>query len=40
MNAIKPWKTILAQVPSDSDMARSIAGDIAQAEARAAGAPQ
>lgn len=39
-NAIKPWQRILAQLPADSDMARSIADDIAKAQARAAGAPQ
>ncbi len=32
--AVAQWKKILAQVPADSDIARSIAGSIAGAEAR------
>jgi cytochrome c-type biogenesis protein CcmH len=34
--AIRPWKKILAAVPQDSEMARSIAASVAKAEAFAA----
>jgi cytochrome c-type biogenesis protein CcmH len=34
-DAIKPWKKILALVPADSDMARSIAANVAKAESLA-----
>jgi cytochrome c-type biogenesis protein CcmH len=33
-NAVKPWKKILALVPADSDIGRSIAASIAKAQAR------
>jgi cytochrome c-type biogenesis protein CcmH len=33
-NAIKPWKKILALVPADSDIGRSITASIAKAQAR------
>lgn len=33
--AVKPWKKILAQVPADSDMGRSISANIVKAEAQA-----
>jgi cytochrome c-type biogenesis protein CcmH len=33
-NAIKPWKKIMALVPADSDIGRSIAASIAKAQAR------
>jgi len=33
--AVKPWKKILALVPADSDMGKSISENIAKAEARA-----
>jgi cytochrome c-type biogenesis protein CcmH/NrfG len=32
--AVKPWKKILALVPADSDIGRSISNNIAKAEAR------
>ena len=32
--AVKPWKKILALVPADSDIGRSISNNIARAEAR------
>jgi len=35
-SAVKPWKKILALVPADSDVARSIVDSIAKAEERAA----
>jgi cytochrome c-type biogenesis protein CcmH/NrfG len=34
-NAIKPWKRILALVPADSDIGKSISASIAKAEAQA-----
>ncbi|OEZ61764.1 tetratricopeptide repeat protein [Duganella sp. HH105] len=34
-NAVKPWKKILALVPADSDIGKSISANIAQAEAQA-----
>jgi cytochrome c-type biogenesis protein CcmH len=37
--AIPPWKKILAMVPQDSEMARSIAASVAKAEAFAAKNP-
>jgi len=37
-SAVKPWKKILALVPADSDVARSIIDSIAKAEERAAAA--
>lgn len=33
-NAVRPWKKLLALVPADSDMGRSIAASIAKAESR------
>ena len=33
-NAVKPWKKILALVPADSDIGRSISNNIAKAEGR------
>jgi cytochrome c-type biogenesis protein CcmH len=32
--AVKPWKKILALVPADSDIGRSISNNIAKAEGR------
>ncbi|ELX13155.1 tetratricopeptide repeat-containing protein [Janthinobacterium sp. HH01] len=34
-SAVKPWKKILALVPADSDIGKSISANIAQAEAQA-----